>query len=65
MYNKQHVLFSSNKSYLHNGQGSPNEFRKIYKPFDFIKSSLYHDNNFIFYNVNDNFLKIHGLQGYF
>jgi hypothetical protein len=51
IYNKQHGLFSSNRSYLHNGQGSLNEFKKAYKPFGFIKSSLYHDNIFIFYHL--------------
>ncbi len=35
--NKQGGLFSSNRSYLHEGQGSPNEFLKIYKLLDFIK----------------------------
>jgi hypothetical protein len=29
--NKQDGLFSFNKSYLHKGQGSPNEFEKTYK----------------------------------
>ncbi len=35
--NKQDGLSSSSKSYFHKGQGSPNEFFKTYKPFDFIE----------------------------
>jgi hypothetical protein len=31
--NKQDKLFSSSRSYLHKGQGLPNEFWKTYKPW--------------------------------
>jgi len=48
LYNKQDGLFSSNTSYLHKRQGSMNEFKKTYKPFDIMKSCLFYDNTFIF-----------------
>jgi hypothetical protein len=47
--NKQDGLFSSSKSYLHKGQGSPNKLKKTYKPFNIIKSYLIDNNIFIFY----------------
>ncbi len=51
MYNKKNpihkMIFFSNKSYLHNGQGSPNEFENMYKPFDLIKVCLFYSNIFI------------------
>jgi len=53
MYNKkiQYIrwFFFSNRSYLHNGQGSPNEFENMYKPFDLIKLCLFYSNIFSFY----------------
>jgi hypothetical protein len=49
VYNKQDGLFSFNKSCLHKGQKSLNEFKKTYKPFDFIKSCLFYGKIFIFY----------------
>jgi hypothetical protein len=35
--NKQDGLSSSNKSYFHKGQGSPNELFKTYQPIEFIE----------------------------
>jgi hypothetical protein len=33
-----------NRSYLHKGQGSLYDFKKIDNPFDFIKSYLFYNN---------------------
>jgi hypothetical protein len=48
-YNKQDGLFSFSKSYLHKGQWSPNEFKKIIKPFDLVKLCMFYGNIFMFY----------------
>ncbi len=48
LYNKQDGFFFS-RSYLHNGQGSPNEFLKTCKPFNLIKLCLFYGNIFMFY----------------
>ncbi len=49
--NKQGGLFSFSRLYLHKGQGSPNEFKKTYKPFDLIEACLFYGNIFIFYTL--------------
>jgi len=46
--NKEDEFFYSKMSYLHKGQGSPQWFKKKYKPFDLIKLCLFYDNIFIF-----------------
>ncbi len=46
--NKLNGLFFYRKSYFHKVQGSPNEFKKTYKPFYLMKSFLFYGNIFIY-----------------
>jgi hypothetical protein len=63
------IEFFFSCSYFHKEEGSPNELKKIYKPFDFIKLCLFYDKIFIFYpvfcNVNNNSKNIHKFHKYF
>jgi len=45
--NKQDDFLNSRMSYLHNEQGSPNDFNKKYKAFALIKLCFFYDNIFI------------------
>ncbi len=45
--NKLNGLFIFSKSYSHKVQGSPNELKKTYKPFYFMKPFLFYGNIFI------------------
>jgi hypothetical protein len=69
--NKQDGLFSFNKSYLHKGQGSPNEFEKTYKTIwshqiVFVLWQHFHILwSIFFYNVNSKSKSFHKLQRYY
>jgi len=68
MYNKQHGLFSFNKSCLHNGQDHQMSLKRhtnhlISSSHRYIMTTF--SSSIIFYNVNDNSSGLHELQGYF